>query len=175
MPSFLHFYSQKHHDKEEQQQGQQQQQQQKDDGEKEEAREARDDGPNDTGVGDVHRGTKEEEKKRAYQNAKREREPPKNQIGKQRDEDEDEVVLVVFVSSGFFLSFFLCVSDSVAACIFFLRLIRFHARLSLFIYLSLTKMRSFFSFVASLQKCAGNETGIRFEPAGSSASKVLRK
>jgi hypothetical protein len=34
----------------------QQGQQQKDDGEKEEAREARDDGPNDTGVGDVHRG-----------------------------------------------------------------------------------------------------------------------
>ena len=119
---------------------------------------------------------RKKKRKSAQTKMRREREPPKTKLGnREMKRDEDEVVLVVFVSRGFFLSFFLCVSDSVAACIFFLRLIRFHARLSLFIYLSLTKMRSFFSFVAFLQKCAGNETGIRFEPAGSSASKVLRK
>ena len=128
MPSFLHFYSQKHHDKEEQQ-GQQQQQQQKDDGEKEEAREARDDGPNDTGVGDVHRGTKEE-KKRASKMLQGESRQKTKLENREMKRDEDEVVLVVFVSSGFFLSFSHSVSDSVAARIFFLRLIRFRARFS---------------------------------------------
>jgi hypothetical protein len=140
MPSFLHFYSQKHHDKEEQQQGQQQQQQQKDDGEKEEAREARDDGPNDTGVGDVHRGTKEEKKRASKMQTERERaaKKPNWKTERERERDEDEVVFVVFDSRGFFLSFSLCVSDSVAACIFFLRLIRFRARFSRSLSLSLS-------------------------------------
>jgi hypothetical protein len=61
---------QKHHDEEEEQRGQQQ----KDDGEKEEARETRVDGPNDTGVGEVHRGTKEEEEEKKKRIQMRERE-----------------------------------------------------------------------------------------------------
>ena len=73
---------------------------------------------------------RKKKRKSAQTKMRREREPPKTKLEKQRDEDEDEVVLVVFVSRGFFLSFFLCVSDSVAACIFFLRLIRFRARFS---------------------------------------------
>ena len=46
-------------------------------------------------------------RKSAHPKCETEREPPKNQIGKQkeRERDEDEVVFVVFDSRGFFLSF----------------------------------------------------------------------